>query len=90
MKVRGGLVSITQNPSARAKFFLIAPELARLTEQAKEMAGVSIKMQDQHHNLSLAALSREENNISKLTATITSYTNPFTQPEDYLFNLVIK
>lgn len=28
MKVSGGLVSITQNPSARAKFFLITPELA--------------------------------------------------------------
>ena len=46
MKVSGGLVSITQNPSARAKFFLIAPELACLAEQAKEIAGVSIKIQD--------------------------------------------
>ena len=90
MKVSGGLVGITQNPSARAKFFLIAPELARLAEQAKEMAGVSIKIQDQHHNLSLAVLSREENNISKLTTTIVRYTNPFTEPEDYLFNLVTK
>ena len=90
MKVSGGLVSITQNPSARAKFFLITPELARMTEQAKEIAGVSIKIQDYHHNLSLAVLSREENNVSKLTATIASYTDPFTQPEYSLFNLVIK
>ena len=72
------------------KFFLIAPELARLAEQAKEIAGVSIKIQDQHHNLSLAVLSREEDNVSKLTVTIASYTNPFTQPEDSLFNLVTK
>ena len=35
-------------------------------------------------------LSREDNNISKLTTTITSYTNPFTQPEYSLFNLVTK
>ena len=35
-------------------------------------------------------LSREENNVSKLTATIASYTDPFTQPEYSLFNLVIK
>ena len=27
MKVSGGLVGVTLNPSARAKFFLIAPEL---------------------------------------------------------------
>ena len=69
---------------------MIAPELARLAEQAKEIAGVSIKRQDQHHNLSLTVLSREDDNVSKLTATIASYTNPFTQPEDSLFNLVTK
>ncbi|KAK3753092.1 hypothetical protein QZH41_010830, partial [Actinostola sp. cb2023] len=37
MKVTGGLVGITLNTSARAKFFLIAPELARLAGQAKDM-----------------------------------------------------
>lgn len=31
-----------------------------------------------------------ENNANKLTTTIASFTNPFTQPEDYLFNLVTK
>ena len=30
MKVSDGLVGITLNPSARTKFFLISPELARL------------------------------------------------------------
>ena len=77
MKVSGGLVGITLNPSARAKFFLIAPELSRLAEQANDMAGVSTKVQDKHHKLTAAVLSREEKNISKLTTTIVSYTNPF-------------
>ena len=54
------------------------------------MAEVSIKTQDQQHNLSLTVLSREENNASKLTTTMASFTNPFTQPEDYLFNFVTK
>ena len=54
------------------------------------MAGVSTKVQDQHHNLTAAVLSREEKNISKLTTTIASFTNPFTQSEDCLFNLVSK
>ena len=35
-------------------------------------------------------LAREEKNISKLTTTIASFTNPFTQSEDCLFNLVSK
>ena len=54
---------------------MIAPELALLAEQAKEIAGVSIKIQNQHHNLSLAVLSREEDNVSKLTATIDLFTD---------------
>ena len=41
MKVSRGLVGITLNESARTKFFLIAPELARLAEEAKSMAGLS-------------------------------------------------
>ena len=59
-KVSGGLVGITLNPSARANFFMISPELARLAEEANDMAGVSTKLQDQHHNLTAAMLSREE------------------------------
>ena len=88
MKVSRGLVGITLNPSARAKFFLISPELARLADEANDMVGVSTKLQDQHHNLTAAVLAREEKNISKLTTTIASFTNPFTQSEDCLFNLV--
>ena len=90
MKVGGGLVGITLNPSTRAKFFLIAPELARLAEESKDMAGVSKKIQDQHHNLTTAVLSREEKNVSKLTTTIRSYTDPFTEPGDDFFTLVTK
>lgn len=49
MKVSGGLVGITLNESARTKFFLIAPELARLAEEAKCMAGLSQETPRQHH-----------------------------------------
>ena len=90
MKVNGGLVGITLNPSARAKFFLIAPELARLADQAKDMAAVTSKFQDRHHNLTAAVLSREEKNVNKLTTTIENYINLFTEPGEELFNLVTK
>ena len=90
MKVSGGLVGITKNPSDLAKFFLIAPEPTRLAEQAKDMAGVSINIQNQHHNVSLTVLSREEINVSKLNTTIAGFTNPFTQSVDYSFKLVTK
>ena len=38
-----GWIGITLNPTARTKYFLIAPGLARLAEQAKLMAGTSSK-----------------------------------------------
>ena len=60
MKVSGRLNGITLNPTARTKYFLIAPELARLAEQAKLMAGTSSKTQTSHHNLTTAARLREE------------------------------
>ena len=91
VKVSGGLVGITLNPNARTKFFLIAPELARLTEEAKEMAGTSTANEStHHHSLTASRLSYEEKNIEKLSNTMESFTNPFTQESNKLFNLVTK
>ena len=91
MKVSGGLVGITLNPNARNKFFLIAPELARLAEEAKNMAGLSRqKKTGEHHNLTTAVLVREEKNIEQLTTTIKRFSNPFTEESDDLLNLVTK
>ena len=91
MKVKGGLVGITLNPNARTKFFLIAPELARLAEEAKEMAGTSTANESTHHHSLVASrLSHEVKNIEKLSNTMESFTNPFTQESNKLFNLVTK
>ena len=95
MKVSGGLVGITQNESARAKFFLIAPELARLSSEAKSMAGVSLHTPEQHHTLSAAIVAREDKGVQQLIAAIKSFTNPFSVSKDSasnndLYNLVTK
>ena len=91
MKVSGGLVGITLNPNARTKFFLIAPELARLAEEAKEMAGTASMNEDTHHHaLTNSVISREEKNIEQLVKNIENFTNPFIQENDELFNLVTK
>jgi len=59
--VTGELVGINLKTSARAKFFLIAPELAGLAEQAKSMAGSSSTTSVSHHHaLTSAVLAREE------------------------------
>ena len=84
MKVSGGLVGITLQPSARATFFLIAPELARLETEALKMAGVKPDRRTQHHGLSKALLLRHESNIRDLTETLKSFTNPFAVETDDL------
>ena len=90
MKVSGGLVGITLNQAARTKFFLIAPEMAGLAGQAKDMAGVASKIQTRHHNHTPAVASRECKNIKALMETIDNFTNPFADESSDLFNLVTK
>ena len=65
MKVTGGLVSITQNASARERLFLTAPELSRLAEEAHTVAGTSTATRKEHHDLSLAVWTRQEENIAR-------------------------
>lgn len=90
MKVAGGIVGITHNPAARAKNFLISPELARLSEEAKLLAGMSSPVQIHHHGLSGSVLNRQEKNIQILTSTILGFTNPFTEDAKDLCNIVTK
>ena len=87
MKVSGGLIGITLNPNARTKYFLIAPQLARLAEQAKEMAGTSSKKR-KHHDATTSVRTRQEKNIEQLVDCIKCFTNPFSEESDDLFNLV--
>ena len=63
MKVTGGLVGITQNASARDRFFLTAPELSRLAEEAHQMAGTQTATRKEHHDLSMAVWTRQEKNV---------------------------
>ena len=90
MKVAGELVRITLNPAALTKFFLIAPELARLSEEAKLLAGMSSPIEMHHHGLSISVLTRQEKNIKELTSTIQGFTNPFTENDKDLCYIVTK
>ena len=90
MKVSGGLVGITLNPNVRTKYFLIAPELARVAEQATQMAVSSSTTPKHHHTLATAVRLLQEKNIEQLTITIRGFTNPFLEESSDLFNLATK
>ena len=83
MKVSGGLIDITLNPNPRTKYFLIAPELARLAEQAKEMACTSLKKR-KHHDAITSVHTRQEKNIEQLVDCINGFTNSFSEESENL------
>ena len=76
MKVSGESIGITLNTNARTKYFLIAPELARLAEPVKEMAGTYSK-KGKHHDAITSVRTRQEKNIEQLVDCINRFTNPF-------------
>ena len=84
MKVSGRLVEITFNPSARTKYFLIAPKLARLAEQAKQMANSSFTTPKHHRRLATAVRLLQGKNIEQLTITIRGFMNPFLEESSNL------
>ena len=90
MKVAGGLVGITLNSSARTKFFLIAPELARLAAEASDVAAKPLCDNVRHHALSPAVLSRQERNIESLTSTIRGFNYSYADQTQELTNLATK
>ena len=90
MKVSGGLVGINLNPCARTKFFLIAPELARLAREAEEMAGYSLSSRMSHHALSPAAELGETKQVISPCHTIRNFSNPFVGKSTLLYNLATK
>ena len=81
-------MGITLNPNARTKFFLIAPELARLAEEAQEMAGLSSKTPKRHHAISATTFTHQEKALVDLITTFRCFTIPFSEQSNDLFNLV--
>lgn len=90
MKVAGGLIGITLNPKARTKFFLIAPELAKLAGEARQVARISSDTHSRHHALSKSVLLRQEKNTDALTTILRSSANPFNWDSADLCNFMTK
>ena len=66
---------ITQNLAAMARFFLVTPELTKLTEQVHLMTNISTNKISKHHKLSKAAMDRQES--ATQTLTVIADSNPF-------------
>ncbi len=89
-KVTRGLVGITQNASPRERFFLTAPELSRLTEDAHVMTGTPTATRKEHHDLSPSVWTRQEGNIARLKTVVRSSINPMKYEGEDLTNIITK
>ena len=88
MKVTGGLVGITLNEAARARFFLAAPELSRLSEEAKGLVGVKKGTDLVHHESSPRFAKNQDTQVMKLRKEISKHMNPFSTDSDNLVTIV--
>ena len=57
---------ITHKPEALQRFFLIAPELARLSSEAVKMTGFTPEKRTGHHEMSNRAQDGQEIKVTKL------------------------
>ena len=90
MKVAGGLVGVTLNENARVRFFLTAPRLKCLADEAKTMASVKTKSTEKHHSLSAQVTSRQLKYTESMISTFNNFTNPFSYEGADLINLLTK
>ena len=90
MKVAGGIVGITQNQTARTRFFLVAPEFARLKVESKQEANVEKSISSKHYELTNAERNKVIVSALSLTTTLQGFTNPFEYDRDDLINIVTK
>ena len=89
MKIQGGLKGLTQQPAAMARWFLIASELSRLSNEGEKFAGFVSTKQTRHHDASPSVLQRYEQNVNKLR-DILMVNDPFTVADDVLMNIITK
>ena len=90
MKVAGGIVGITQNQNARTRFFLVAPELARLKAESKRVANLDQQPSSKHYELSNTARNKLYLSALSLYTKLQEFTNPFEYEGDDIVNIVTK
>src|SRR6218665_3959818 len=88
MKMRAGLVGISNNANARQRFFMVTPELSRIAKQFKCQFDSESNKTTEHHDLGQSAVKKEHYAIDKIKAAILKHGNPFAVEGDKLHNVI--
>ena len=90
MKVSGGIIGITLNESARARFFLVSPEVAKISADTFKMSGTVSDSKAKHHEDNESTLQRLSVNVQSLKAVLQRCGNPFAYDGNDLYNIMTK
>ncbi len=89
MKVLGGITGLTRNESALDKYFLIAPELARLVKEFEQLNEIDTdERQLQHHDLTGSVQQRVFKHVRDMKDVILCHGDPFTNYDNEVVNLM--
>ena len=88
MKVRAGLVCISNNANARQRFFMVTPELSRVAKQFKSQFDFQSDKTTEHHDLGPSAVKKEHHAIDNIKAAILKHGNQFAVEGDRLHNVI--
>ncbi len=88
LKVNGGITGISNNPNARQRFFLTAPELSCFANDFKSQFHSSSNHGAFHHDLSPGKVKRDHDITTRIKETITSHGNPFCVEGSSIHNLI--
>ena len=87
MKVKPGLVGISNNVNARQRGFLSIPEMSRMSAEYRGQFHMEIVSQ-LHHELSPSEVSRKHSVVYKIKAATLDHDNPFAVERDRLHNMI--
>ena len=89
VKGSGGVIGITQNPSALRRWLLSGPEISRLVNQFEHsyLESNEEEKQHPHHEQNLQNQKNFQVQVNKLSSVIQEMGNPFTDDFEELVNL---
>lgn len=70
MKISSGIIGISNSANARQRFFMVTPELSRMTKEFKSQFDMEADRITEHHKLGPSAVKRAHDTIDKIKAAI--------------------
>ena len=88
MKVHSGLIGISNNPNARQRLFMVAPELSCKSDDFKRQFDIHTDKATVHPELAHSIIKRDHAAVDSIKTAILRQGNPFDEEVDGLKNFI--